>query len=115
MSRDDGETSLNVYVDPYTGKVLGDQDPGAGIVGLSNRLHGFLNNDSLTVPMPTLGGVFGDEPTFTDMAVGDMALEVFACWGLVLAITGIYLWWPRKKGTGKALFVPRLNKTGRAR
>jgi uncharacterized iron-regulated membrane protein len=29
--------------------------------------------------------------------------------------SGIYLWWPRKKGTGKALFVPWLRKPGRAR
>ena len=112
---DSGETYRNVFVDPYTGEVSGDQDPGAGIVGLSNRLHGFLNNESVTVPMPTLAAVFGDEPVFTDMPVGDLALEVFACWGLVLALTGLYLWWPRKKGTGRALFVPRLRKKGRAR
>ena len=110
-----GEVYRNVMVDPYSGDVLGDLASDAGIVGLANRLHGFLNNDSVTVPMPTLPGLFGDEPAFTDMALGDIALEIFACWGLVLAISGVYLWWPRKKGTGRALFVPRLGKKGRAR
>jgi uncharacterized iron-regulated membrane protein len=110
-----GEVYRNVSVDPYTGEVLGDLAADAGLVGLSNRLHGFLNNDTLTVPMPTLPGLFGDDPAFTAMPVGDIALEVFACWGLVLAISGVYLWWPRKKGTGRALFVPRLGKKGRAR
>lgn len=115
VSKDDGEVSRTVYVDPSNGDVLGDQDPGAGLVGLSNRLHGFLNNDGVTVPLPTLSGLFGDDPAFTDVSVGNVAVEVIAVWGLVLAMTGIYLWWPRKRGTGKALFVPRLSKKGRAR
>lgn len=110
-----GEVYRNVTVDPYTGEVLGDQDPGAGVVGLANRLHGFLNNEAVTVPMPTLGGLLGDDPLLSDIALGDIAIEIFACWGLVLAASGIYLWWPRKKGTGRALFVPRLSKKGRAR
>lgn len=117
ISTDEGETFRNAYVDPATGEVTGDLDPGAGLVGLSNRLHGFLNNESFTVPMPVLAGLFGenDGSLTTDMAVGDLALEVFATWGLILAITGLYLWWPRKKDTGRALFVPRLRKKGRAR
>lgn len=110
-----GEVYRSVSVDPYTGEVLGDQDPAAGVVGLSNRLHGFLNNESLVVPLPTLDGVLGEGPAFVDMAVGDVALEVFACWALVLAVSGLYLWWPRKRGTGRAMFVPRLRKSGRAR
>jgi len=87
ISTDEGETVLDVYVDPSTGKVVGDQSPGAGIVGLANRLHGVLNNDSITVPMPTLAGIFGDGPLMSDMVVGDLAVEIFACWALVLAAT----------------------------
>lgn len=110
-----GEEYRNVSVDPYTGEVLGDQDPGAGLVGLANRLHGTLNNDAVTVPVPTLSGAFGDDPLFTEVAIGDIAVEVFACWGLVLAASGLYLWWPRKRGTGRSLFVPRVGRKGRAR
>ena len=115
ISKDDGEKSLNVYTDPSDGTVVGDLDPGAGLVGLSNRLHGQLNTSSWTVPVPMLSGIFGDDPLTTPVPVGDLVVEVFAVWSLVLALTGLYLWWPRKKGTGKALFVPRLGKKGRAR
>jgi uncharacterized iron-regulated membrane protein len=110
-----GEQRRNVMVDPSTATVLGDQDPGAGIVGLANRLHGTLNNESVTVPLPTLPGLLGDGPALADLALGDVVVEIFACWALVLAVSGIYLWWPRKKGTGRALFVPRLGRKGRAR
>ena len=109
---DDGR---DVFVDPYTGEVLGTRDPAGGIVGLANRLHGTLNNESLKVKLPTAAGLFGPDPLFAEFAIGDVVVEIFACWGLVLAATGIYLWWPRKRGTGKALFVPRLSKRGRAR
>ncbi len=115
VSKDDGETVRNVYVDPSNGDVLGDADPGAGLVGLANRLHGFLNNDSVTVPVPVLAGILGDEPAFTPVPVGGLVMEVFAVWALALAATGLVLWWPRKKGTGRAMFVPRLGKKGRAR
>jgi uncharacterized iron-regulated membrane protein len=112
---DEGGSAVNVYVDPYTGEVLGRQTDGDDIVGLANRLHGNLDNEQITVPVPSLAGLWGDGPLFADAAVGDMLVEVSAGWGLVLAFTGAYLWWPRKKGTGKALFVLRLNKPGRAR
>jgi uncharacterized iron-regulated membrane protein len=110
-----GEVVLNVMVDPTTATVLGDQDPGAGIVGLANRLHGTLDNESVTVPLPTLPGLFGDGPVLSDLALGDVVVEIFACWALVLAVSGVYLWWPRKKGTGRALFIPRRGRIGRAR
>ena len=112
----DDDVYSTVFVDPHTGTVLGRRADGGGIVGLANRLHGSLNTDGWTIPFPTLAGIFGDGGSvFEPMSVGDLALEVFAGWGLILALTGIYLWWPRKAGTGKALFVPRLRKRGRAR
>ena len=105
----------DAFVDPYTAEVLGTRNPDGGIVGLANRLHGFLNNDSIKVPVPTAAGLFGTDPLFTDVDAGDLLVEVVACWGLALAVSGIYLWWPRKRDTGKALFVPRLSATGRRR
>lgn len=105
----------DAFVDPYTAEVLGTRDPDGGIVGLANRLHGTFNNDSLVVPFPTAAGVFGPDPAFTDLAVGDLLIEIFACWALVLAVSGVYLWLPRKEGTGRALFVPRFAARGRAR
>jgi uncharacterized iron-regulated membrane protein len=109
---DDGRL---VFVDPYRAAVLGDTHPDGGLVGLANRLHASLNNESITVPIPALSGLFGADPTIQRFALGDVMLEIFAVWGLLLAVTGIYLWWPRKPRSGKALFVPRLRKRGRAR
>lgn len=105
----------DAYVDPYTGEVLGTLDPDGGVIGLANRLHGFLNNEQVMVPMPNATGIFGEGPAFADVPLGDLIVEIFACWALVLAISGVYLWWPRKKGTGKALFLPRVGAKGRAR
>ncbi|MEQ1702782.1 MAG: PepSY domain-containing protein, partial [Ilumatobacteraceae bacterium] len=36
------DSGRDVFVDPYTGEILGDADPGGGIVGFSNRVHGTL-------------------------------------------------------------------------
>lgn len=111
---DKSGTAVNVYVDPYTGEVIGRHKSGNDIVGLANRLHGNLNNEGVTVPVPSLAGIIGDGPLFLDAALGDMVVEVFAGWGLILAFTGAYLWWPRQ-GTGGRRFVPRLRARGRPR
>jgi uncharacterized iron-regulated membrane protein len=114
VTTESGE-ARTVFVDPYRGTVLGSVQDGSDVVGLANRLHGNLNNESLTVPMPSLGGILGEGPAFADAAVGDVVIEVFAGWAMVLALTGIYLWLPRKKGAGKALVKPRWGRGGRVR
>ncbi|MGH3513806.1 MAG: PepSY domain-containing protein [Pseudonocardiaceae bacterium] len=43
-----------VYVNPYAGNVTATGHPGDDLVGLANRLHKSLNNQSLTVPLPSL-------------------------------------------------------------
>ncbi len=106
----------DVFVDPHTGKVLGMASPGSGITGLANRLHGFLNNETVTVTLPSLPqALWGEGSAMVEVPVTEIVLEIAAVWGLTLAFTGVYLWWPRKPGTGKAWFVPRLSKAGRAR
>lgn len=111
----------SVFVDPYTAEVLGTADPKGGIVGLSNRLHGTLNNESVTIPLPTIAGLLGSGDVMQDFVLGDMVLEVLGVWTLVLVGSGLYLWWPRKTRNkdsgraGKALLVPRLGTKGRAR
>lgn len=114
------EDGRSAFVDPYTEDFLGTTDPGGGLVGLSNRLHGFLNNESVTVPLPNIAGPLSDGPWMQDFAVGDMVLEIFAVWCIVLVASGLYLWWPRRSRAAggradKALLVPRLSKPGRAR
>ena len=43
--------------------------------------------------------------------VGDRLIELAAGWGIVLVVSGLYLWWPR--GRASALFWPRLHLRGR--
>ncbi len=106
----------SVYVDPYAAEVKATGHPGDGIVGLANRMHGFLNNDSLTVALPSIPHLIApsDNPgRFVDIPVGDLIIEIAMGWALVLAGSGLYLWWPRESQKGKTLLVPRLGKKGR--
>ncbi len=104
---DDGSPSgLHVHVDPTTAEVLGTTTPGGGIVGLSNRLHGYLNNDAVTVPLPAVSALWDDEPVIRDYVLGDLILEILGVWTLVLIGSGLYLFWPRRSVTAPA---PRVN------
>lgn len=105
-----------VYVDPYTAKVMATGHSGDDIVGLANRLHGFLNNDSLRVALPSIPHLIApsDNPDrFVDVPVGDLIIEIAMGWALILAGSGLYLWWPRGSQKGKALLAVRLRKKGR--
>ncbi len=119
---DDGtEVGRLVFVDPYSAEVLGLRSAGGGVVGFANRLHGFLNNDSVTVPLPTVSALWDREAVMRDYVVGDLVLELLAVWTIALVSSGLYLWWPRKSRSGagarvgRRLFALRWAKGGRAR
>ncbi|MBC9820833.1 PepSY domain-containing protein [Terrabacter sp. MAHUQ-38] len=59
----------DVFVDPYTVRVLGSLDPDSTISGTAVRLHADL-----------MAG-----------RVGDVVMELGACWAIVMAVTGYYL------------------------
>jgi uncharacterized iron-regulated membrane protein len=83
--------SSPTFVDPYSGKVLGSVSPTTWLPGLTRELHG--------------GWPFGK--------LGSWWLELGACWCIVMILTGMYLWWPRKtKGLAGFLF-PRLRSGSR--
>ncbi len=44
--------------------------------------------------------------------VGDRLVELAAGWGVMLVVSGVYLWWPRGRSSGGVLW-PRLNARGR--
>lgn len=71
------ERELTVYVNPYTLQVLGELDNSTRIGSVSERIHGTL--------------LMGDW--------GDYLIEIAAGLGVLLVISGLYLWWPR--GTNK--------------
>jgi uncharacterized iron-regulated membrane protein len=64
-----GDETRDVFVNPYTAEVLGDLDPDTTLSGRAIRLHADL-----------MGG-----------RVGDLVMELGACWAIVMAITGYYL------------------------
>jgi uncharacterized iron-regulated membrane protein len=125
---DDGsKAGREVFVDPYTGEVLGDLKPGGDIVGLSNRLHGFLNNNSVKVSLPAVSALWDGSKIMQPYIVGDLVLEVLGIWTLVLVMSGLFLWWPRKRaaavtadvgasgGSTRRRFGVRRGTTGRGR
>lgn len=115
------EGANEVYVDPYTGEVLGKIDSGGGIVGLSNRLHGFFNNETVTVSLPTVSALWDGDAVMRPYVVGDLVLEILGVWTIVLMASGLYLWMPRRSRNGgdirngRGWFSLRLQKKGRAR
>jgi uncharacterized iron-regulated membrane protein len=42
--------------------------------------------------------------------LGDRIVELAACWAVVLIVSGIYLWYPKKKQSLSGVLFPRLNK-----
>ncbi len=98
LSPRSGEGSVrHAFVNPLSGEVLGSMKEGDDIVGIANRLHGYLNNESFKVPIPSLPAfALTSDAVVKKILLGRLLLEIVAGWLLVLAISGVYLWWPRK-------------------
>ena len=77
---------LEVFVDPYAGKLLGIRDEEKNLQAIARKIHGDL-----------LIGRWGD-----------YLIELAACWALVLLISGVYMWLPRQKASLMGTFIPRL-------
>lgn len=82
--------SLNVFVDPYSARILGSQDALLNLQAIARQLHGDLMVGTL----------------------GDRLIELAAGWGIVLVVSGLYLWWPRGR-SGAGVLWPRLSARGR--
>ena len=115
------DSGRSAYVDPYTGDFLGVDESQTTLVRWSNALHGHLNNDSVTIPLPAVSALWDGDEVMRDYVVGDLILELAGTWLVILALTGLYLFWPRKsrevksKVNGRRMWSFRLTKTGRAR
>ncbi|WP_299610892.1 PepSY domain-containing protein [uncultured Aquimarina sp.] len=77
----------SIFINPYTGEVSGE------IIGKNTtmysirKLHGEL-----------LMGGFGTK-----------IIELIASWMVVLIVTGLYIWWPKRGWKLKGYFIPRTN------
>lgn len=84
VGRGSGET--RVWVDPRTARVLKAVPEDARLMNVVFRLHGEL--------------LLGDR--------GSMLVELAGSWAVVMILTGLFLWWPRRvSGLGGVLY-PRL-------
>ncbi len=75
------------YVDPYRGQYLGAIESG-GFFDIVLKLHRTL----------FIG------------TTGRIVVELTTCWSIVLAATGMYLWWPRKWHQVWGVWLPRLRR-----
>ncbi len=87
----EGDTTLQVFVNPETAVVTGAIDPSTEIQDFAIRLHGDL----------------------TAGRIGDGIIELAACWAIVMALTGYYLYFKgrrkRKDGVAKEKAEKRVN------
>lgn len=80
--------SLTIFLDPYTGKIIGELNSDDRIMDLIEKIHGEL-----------MAGT-----------TGDRIVELAACWTVVLLVTGLYLWFPQKNLKIAGTFLPRFTK-----
>lgn len=88
------EDARMLAVDPYTGAVLRDRPQAGTWNEFATAIHGEL--------------LIGDNG-----GIGDFVIEIAASLGLVMIVTGIFLWWPRNGATLGQVLVPRLAAHGR--
>src|SRR6202012_5389127 len=81
----------SVYVNPYTGAVLGTLSVERRFMQVDRMLH-----RKLLLGKP-----------------GELVMELAACWTLVMIGTGVALWWPRGSSTMRSSLVPRFALRGR--
>ena len=74
-----GHSRNLIYVNPYTAKVSGSYEQADSLMYKVRKLHGEL--------------LLGD--------TGSLVVELVASWFIVLALTGIYIWWPARSFTDK--------------
>ena len=82
----------NVYVNPYTGEILGSNSKDGSLYALADEIHG----------------------TFLLGETGDALIELAAGYTLVLILTGLFMWWSRQQKHWYRLFIPQLSKNGRS-
>jgi uncharacterized iron-regulated membrane protein len=81
----------SVYLNPYSGAVLGMLDVDRRFIQVDRMIH-----RKLLLGKP-----------------GELLMELVACWTLVMIGTGVALWWPREVTALRKAMVPDLTRRGR--
>jgi uncharacterized iron-regulated membrane protein len=81
-----------VYVHPYTGEIIGELKASQNVMEIFKKIHSEL----------LIGGT-----------VANRIVELAACWGLILLLTGLYIWWPRNQTSIWGTMLLRFRKKGR--
>ncbi|WAL84053.1 PepSY domain-containing protein [Pandoraea sp. XJJ-1] len=81
----------SVYVNPYSGEVLGTLSVEHRLMKQVRQLH-----RAMMLGKP-----------------GELLMELAGCWTLVMLATGVALWWPRGSATWAGALKPRLQLRGR--
>ncbi|WP_308443026.1 PepSY-associated TM helix domain-containing protein [Xylanibacillus composti] len=83
--------ATTMYADPYTGQIKGMMNSDETFSAFFKKMHSEL----------VIGGTWANR-----------LVELAACWGGILVITGLYLWWPRNRAAIMGTILPRLSKPG---
>ncbi|MCY8230909.1 PepSY-associated TM helix domain-containing protein [Priestia endophytica] len=83
-----GDGTYTIFVNPHNGEIIGQLNDKDRLMDNIEKFHGELMVGT----------------------IGDRIVELAACWGLVLVVTGIYLWWPRRKTKFWGVVLPRFSK-----
>lgn len=92
LVRDKGGALWRVYVHPESLAILHKVAEEDRLMQQIKRIHGEL--------------LMGDR--------GSLLVELAACWGIVMLVSGLYLWWPRNGQGWAGTAYPRLRAGGRA-
>jgi len=85
------EERTSVFLNPYTGEILGTMKSSDRLMGFMKDLHGNLLTGK----------------------VGTKFVELTSCWVMMLMTTGLIMWWPRGKTGVMGTLIPRLNTNKR--
>ncbi|MCL6415885.1 PepSY domain-containing protein [Aestuariirhabdus sp. Z084] len=83
--------NINVYLNPYSAKLLGSNSKDDSLYALADEIHG----------------------TFLLGKTGDALIELAAGFTLVLILSGLYMWWPRNRQSWRQTLLPQLRLNGR--
>ena len=112
LTEPNGETRI-VWTNPYTGVVTGTMFSGKDLPGFLNRFHGSILPREWKMPVPNVAWLFDEGPAWNHVEIGEVLVEILAGWGLMLAVSGLYLWWPRRGSPVR--WLPSKSRTGRRR